>query len=136
MLIFFNDPLPCEDAPQRAARLASRCATRCGLVPKWQRRGHRLGFGVGMAQGYATLGRIGFEDRFDYTAIGAVINLAARLCAEAADGQVLASGRLASMVEDLVADRGSRRARAQGHGPPGRGRQPGGIEDVEAQAAQ
>jgi class 3 adenylate cyclase len=55
-----------------------------------------------MAQGYATLGRIGFEDRFDYTAIGAVINLAARLCAEAADGQVLVSGRLASMVEDFV----------------------------------
>jgi len=55
-----------------------------------------------MAQGYATLGRIGFEDRFDYTAIGAVINLAARLCGEAADGQVLVSGRLAAMIEDLV----------------------------------
>jgi adenylate cyclase len=103
MLIFFNDPLPCEDAPQRAARLALEMRDAvAGLVPKWARRGHRLGFGVGMAQGYATLGRIGFEDRFDYTAIGAVINLAARLCGEASDGQVLASGRLAAMIEDLV----------------------------------
>src|SRR6185369_10658930 len=104
MLIFFNDPLPCEDAPQRAARLALEMRDAvAGLVPKWQRRGHRLGFGVGMAQGYATLGRIGFEDRFDYTAIGAVINLAARLCAEAEDGQVLVSGRLAAAAE-AVAD--------------------------------
>jgi class 3 adenylate cyclase len=55
-----------------------------------------------MAQGYATLGRIGFEDRFDYTAIGAVINLAARLCADAADGQVLATGRLAASIEQLA----------------------------------
>jgi adenylate cyclase len=103
MLIFFNDPLPCEDAPQRAARLGLEMRDAVAqLVPKWARRGHRLGFGVGMAQGFATLGRIGFEDRFDYTAIGAVINLASRLCAEAADGQVLASGRLAAMVEDLV----------------------------------
>jgi adenylate cyclase len=103
MLIFFNDPLPCEDAPQRAARLALEMRDAVAdLVPKWARHGHRLGFGVGMAQGYATLGRIGFEDRFDYTAIGAVINLAARLCGEAADGQVLVSGRLAAMIEDLV----------------------------------
>ena len=103
MLIFFNDPLPCEDAPQRAARLALEMRDAvAALVPKWARRGYRLGFGVGMAQGYATLGRIGFEDRFDYTAIGAVINLASRLCAEATDGQVLTSGRLAAMIEDLV----------------------------------
>jgi adenylate cyclase len=103
MLVFFNDPLPCEDGPQRAARLALEMRDAvAALVPKWARRGHRLGFGVGMAQGYATLGRIGFEDRFDYTAIGAVINLAARLCSEAADGQVLVSGRLAAMIEDLV----------------------------------
>jgi class 3 adenylate cyclase len=103
MLVFFNDPLPCEDAPQRAAQLALEMRDAvAALIPKWARRGYRLGFGVGMAQGYATLGRIGFEDRFDYTAIGAVINLAARLCGEAADGQVLVSGRLASMVEDFV----------------------------------
>ena len=103
MLVFFNDPLPCPDAPERAARLAleMRDAVR-DLGVGWARRGQRLGFGIGMAQGYATLGRIGFEDRFDYTAIGAVINLAARLCAEAADGQVLVSGRLAAAAEAVA----------------------------------
>jgi class 3 adenylate cyclase len=103
MMVFFNDPLPCDDAPQRAARLALEMRDAvAALRPQWARRGHRLGFGVGMAQGYATLGRIGFEDRFDYTAIGAVINLAARLCAEAEDGQVLVSGRLAAAAEAVA----------------------------------
>jgi class 3 adenylate cyclase len=83
------------------------------LGETWRKRGHRLGFGIGMAQGYATLGRIGFEDRFDYTAIGAVINLASRLCAEAADGQILTSGRLAAAVEAMaeVEDLGERQLR-------------------------
>lgn len=103
MLVFFNDPLPCPDAPERAARLAIEMRDAvAALGPVWSKRGHRLGFGIGMSQGYATLGRIGFEDRFDYTAIGAVINLAARLCSEAADGQVLVSGRLAAAVEDMA----------------------------------
>jgi len=94
MMVFFNDPLPCPDAPERAARLAIEMRDAvAALVPTWRRRGHALGVGIGMAQGYATLGRIGFEDRFDYTAIGAVINLAARLCADAGDGQILVSGR-------------------------------------------
>src|SRR3954471_21737686 len=100
MMVFFNDPLPCEDAPQRATRLALEMRDAVSaLRPQWARRGHRLGFGIGMAQGYATLGRIGFDDRFDYTAIGAVINLASRLCSEATDGQVLVRGRLAAAVE-------------------------------------
>ena len=114
MLVFFNDPLPCLDAPQRAARLAIGMREAVSaLVPGWKRRGHQLGIGLGMAQGYATLGRIGFEDRFDYTAIGAVINLAARLCADAADGQILVSGRLAAAVEDIaeVEDMGERTIR-------------------------
>jgi len=103
MMVFFNDPLPCEDAPERAARLALEMRDAvAALMPGWSRRGHRLGLGIGMAQGYATLGRIGFEDRFDYTAIGAVINLAARLCSEAADGQVLVSGRLAAEIEHIA----------------------------------
>ncbi len=103
MMVFFNDPLPCPDAPERAARLAIEMRDAVAtLVPTWSKRGHRLGFGIGMSQGYATLGRIGFEDRFDYTAIGAVINLAARLCNEATDGQVLVSGRLAAAVEDMA----------------------------------
>jgi len=114
MLVFFNDPLPCADAPERAARLALEMRQAvAALAPVWARRGHRLGFGIGMAQGYATLGRIGFEDRFDYTAIGAVINLASRLCAEAADGQILTSGRLAAAVEAMaeVEDLGERQLR-------------------------
>ena len=103
MLIFFNDPLPCPDAPERAAKLAieMRDAVR-QLKPQWAKRGHKLGFGIGMAQGYATLGRIGFEDRSDYTAIGAVINLAARLCGEAKDDEILASGRLATAAETVA----------------------------------
>ena len=118
MMVFFNDPLPCEDAPQRATRLALEMREAIvGLQLRWARRGHRLGFGVGMAQGYATLGRIGFEDRFDYTAIGAVINLAARLCSEAADGQILVSGRLAAAVEELaeVEDLGERQLKGMTH---------------------
>ena len=114
MLVFFNDPLPCEDAPDRAARLAIEMRDAvASLVPRWQRRDHRLGLGIDMAQGYATLGRIGFEDRFDYTAIGAVINLAARLCAEASDGEVLVSGRLAAAIEGIseVEDLGERQLR-------------------------
>ena len=103
MMVFFNDPLPCPDAPERAARLAIEMRDAvAALAPSWKRRGHVLGVGIGMAQGYATLGRIGFEDRFDYTAIGAVINLAARLCADAGDGQILTSGRLAASVGDMV----------------------------------
>ena len=103
MLVFFNDPLPCPDAPERAAKLAIEMREAVAMLGQsWSKRGHRLGFGIGMSQGYATLGRIGFEDRFDYTAIGAVINLAARLCAEAADGQVLVSGRLAAAVGSVA----------------------------------
>ena len=103
MLVFFNDPVPCPDPAARAARLAIEMRDAvAGLVPTWARRGHSLGFGIGMAQGYATLGRIGFEDRFDYTAIGAVVNLASRLCNEASDGQILTSGRLAASVEDIA----------------------------------
>ena len=114
MLVFFNDPLPCPDPPQRAARLALEMRDAVArLVPVWTQARPRLGFGIGMAQGYATLGRIGFEDRFDYTAIGSVVNLASRLCSEAADGQVLASGRLAAIVEDIaeIEDLGERTLR-------------------------
>ncbi|MBL6651141.1 MAG: response regulator [Reyranella sp.] len=103
MMVFFNDPLPCPDAPERATRLAIAMRDAVAdLGIAWRKRGHRLGFGIGMAQGYATLGRIGFEDRFDYTAIGSVINLAARLCSEAADGEVLVSGRLAAAAETVA----------------------------------
>jgi adenylate cyclase len=103
MMVLFNDPLPCPDAPRRAARMAIEMRDAAAdLAPAWKRKGHLLGFGVGLAQGYATMGTIGFEDRFEYTAIGAVINLAARLCADAKDGQILTNSRLAAAIGDTV----------------------------------
>jgi class 3 adenylate cyclase len=75
------------------------------LADGWQRRGHELAFGVGIAQGYATLGRIGFSGRFDYASIGSVTNLAARLCAEATPWQILITQRVNAAAEDLVVSR-------------------------------
>ncbi|HEX3327782.1 MAG TPA: GAF domain-containing protein, partial [Actinomycetota bacterium] len=103
IMVFFNDPVPQPDHAARAVRMA--CAMRAqamDLARGWRRAGYELDFGVGIAVGYATLGRIGFEDRYDYTAIGTVANLAARLCDEAAGGQILLNGRLHGMVEELV----------------------------------
>ena len=103
LMVFFNDPLPCEDAPLRAVRMAVAMRNRVeGLAQGWKRRGHDLALGVGVAQGYATLGRIGFEGRSDYTAIGTCTNLAARLCAEARPWQILLSPRVHAAVEEFV----------------------------------
>jgi len=103
LMVFFNDPLPCADAAERAVHMAlAMRETAAVLVAGWRRRGFDLGFGVGIAQGYATLGRIGYDERMDYTAIGTVTNLAARLCAEALDGQILVSKRIATAVEAVV----------------------------------
>ena len=78
----------------------SRCATRRRqLALQWRKHGHELGFGVGIAHGYATLGRIGFEGRFDYGAVGTVVNLAARLCADAKDGQILIDPKVQAAIE-------------------------------------
>jgi adenylate cyclase len=103
LMVYFNDPLPCPDPAERAVRMAVAMREAVGgLMGGWRRRGFAIGFGVGVAQGYATLGRIGFEERVDYTAIGTVTNLAARLCAEAQDGQILLSKRVAAAVEGIV----------------------------------
>jgi class 3 adenylate cyclase len=103
LMVIFNDPLPQPDHAERAVRMACAMRDRAAeLARGWRRQGHDLGLGIGIAVGYATLGRIGFEGRSDYTAIGTVTNLAARLCAEAADGQVVVHGRVHSMVEELV----------------------------------
>ena len=105
VMVFFNDPFPCDDPPSRAIRMAIEIRDRVGaLAEQWRRRAIDLGIGIGVAQGYATLGRIGFEGRSDYAAIGSVTNLAARLCAAAAAGQVLVAQRAFSAVEhDIVA---------------------------------
>src|SRR5206468_2046473 len=103
LMVFFNDPVRCEDGPLRALRMCVAMRTRVrGLAETWSRRGHDLALGIGVAQGYATLGTIGFEGRLDYAAIGTVTNLAARLCGEARGGQILVSRRLYTSVEDLV----------------------------------
>jgi len=103
MMVFFNDPLPCQDPAARAVRMSAAMRERTGELSRmWRKRGHELGFGVGIALGYATLGKIGFEGRFDYGAIGPVTNLASRLCDEARSGQILISQRVYAMVEDLV----------------------------------
>jgi class 3 adenylate cyclase len=100
MMVFFNDPLPVERHELQAVRMA--CAMRDRfeeMARAWQKRGYELGFGVGIATGYATLGRIGFEGRYDYGAIGNVVILAQRLSAEAKAGQILLSQRVHAAVE-------------------------------------
>jgi adenylate cyclase len=103
LMVFFNDPLPCPDPSDRAVRMAVSMRSRTErLAEDWSRRGQNLALAVGIAQGYATLGRIGFEGRFDYAAIGSVTNLAARLCAEAAPWQILVTQRVHAASETIV----------------------------------
>src|SRR6202795_1537671 len=103
LLVFFNDPVPQPDHAERAVRMAVAMRERVAeLVATWRRRGYDLDLGIGIAQGYATIGAIGFEGRWDYGAIGIVTNLAARLCGEAKPGQILGSRRLLATVESLV----------------------------------
>jgi adenylate cyclase len=103
MMIFFNDPLPVSNPAERAIRMALAMRERVkDLRLKWRKLGYDLDFGVGIAQGYATIGAIGFEGRWEYGAIGSVPNLAARLCGEAKPGQILVPQRLLGAVDDLL----------------------------------
>ena len=103
LMVFFNDPMTCEDAAERAVTMAVAMRDRVTeLAAGWQGRGHDLALGIGIAQGFATLGRIGFEGRFDYAAIGSVTNLAARLCGEALAWQILVAQRVYSATEGLA----------------------------------
>ena len=103
MMIFFNDPVPVPDPAERAIKMAFAMRDRVhDLAKGWEKRGYDLALGVGIAQGYATIGAIGFEGRWDYGAIGTVTNLAARLCGEAKGGQVLVTSRVAAALEDLI----------------------------------
>jgi GAF domain-containing protein len=95
IMVFFNDPVPIPNPAERAVNMAAAMREAASaLIAEWRERGRDLGFGVGIAQGYATLGQIGFSERSGYTAIGTVCNVAARLCAEAKDGQILLSQRI------------------------------------------
>ena len=103
MMIFFNDPVPIANPAEQAIRMTLAMRERVReLTVKWRKLGYELDFGVGIAQGYATIGAIGFEGRWEYGAIGTVPNLAARLCGEAKPGEILVTQRLLAKVEDLA----------------------------------
>ena len=103
MMVFFNDPVPVPQPAEQAVRLAVAAQSRARvLIDKWRKLGFELDLGVGISQGYATIGAIGFEGRYDYGAVGTVTNLSHRLCSEAKPGQILVSRRVLSAVEHLV----------------------------------
>ena len=103
MMIFFNDPVSVPNPGERAVRMALAMRDRVeNLTVRWRKLGYELACGMGLAQGYATIGAIGFEGRWDYGAIGTVTNLAARLCGEAKPGQILVARRFLGTVEDVV----------------------------------
>jgi class 3 adenylate cyclase len=102
-MVVFNDPVPVQNPPLQAVLMALEMRDALGaLTDKRRRLGHDIGFGIGIEHGFATLGTIGFEGRFDYAAIGTVCNVASRLCDEAKPGQILISPRVLMAVEDAV----------------------------------
>ena len=103
LMVLFNDPLPCPEPTSQAVRMAMEMCDCVGKLSEgWRKQGHELGFGVGIAEGYATLGRVGFQDRFEYSAIGSVTNLASRLCGEASDGEILLSQRAFAAIDGSI----------------------------------
>jgi adenylate cyclase len=103
LLVLFNDPILCPDHTERAVRMSLDMRDRMNeLENAWSRKGHDLGFGIGIARGFATLGPVGFAERFDYAAIGTTPNLACRLCSEAKGGQILVSRQVFTVVRDRV----------------------------------
>ena len=103
VMVVFNDPVPVENPALQAVLMALEVRNAIGaLTETWRRLGHEIGFGIGIAHGFATLGTIGFEGRFDYAAIGTVSNVASRLCDEAKPGQILISPRVLMKVENAV----------------------------------
>jgi class 3 adenylate cyclase/CheY-like chemotaxis protein len=114
LMVFFNDPVRCEDGPLRAIRMSVAMRARVeSLAETWARQGHDLALGIGIAQGYATLGTIGFDGRLDYAAIGTVTNLASRLCSDAGPWEILATERVhaAAGPEVVAEDVGTRSLR-------------------------
>lgn len=103
IMVIFNDPLPCANHTERAVRMALEMRDAAAeLSQRWRGRGHELGFGVGIATGYATLGQIGFDQRLEYAAIGGVTNLASRLCDAAGSGQIMITQRVLAEIEPWV----------------------------------
>jgi class 3 adenylate cyclase len=103
VMVVFNDPIPVDNPALQAVRMSIDMRAAIGeLIEKWRKLGHDIGFGIGIAHGFATLGTIGFEGRFDYAAIGTVSNVASRLCDEAKPGQILISPRVLMAVENDI----------------------------------
>src|SRR5262249_34596257 len=103
MMVFFNDPVPVPNPAERAVRMALAMRARVGgLTTRWRKQGYELDFGVGIAQGYATIGAIGFEGRWEYGAVGTVANLASRLCSDAKPGQILVTRKVLPSVDELI----------------------------------
>jgi adenylate cyclase len=103
LMVWFNDPIPCDDPAARAVRMAVEMReAMSALTATWHKRGHELDFSIGVALGYATIGRIGFEGRYDYGAVGSVLNLASRLCDAAEPGQIVIGPRVLAEVEEVV----------------------------------
>jgi adenylate cyclase len=119
LMVWFNDPIPCDEPSVRAVRMALEMrAAMDGLTAGWRKRGHELDFSLGVALGYATIGRIGFEGRYDYGAVGSVLNLASRLCDAAPPGQIVVSQRVLAEVEEIVEAESLGRLELKGFGKP------------------
>ena len=131
IMIFFNDPIelakPAENAISMALAMQQQFAP---LRAAWKKRGFDLDLGIGIAQGYATLGAVGFEGRWEYACIGSVANLASRLCSEAKGGQILINQKTLSRIEDAVRGRAAGRSHAEGHRAAGADVQHHGLEGV------
>jgi len=133
LMVIFNDPIDCPDAPERAVRMALAMRGRVAeLAEGWGRKGYELDFGVGIAQGHATLGRIGFAGRADYTAVGSVTNLAARLCAEAQGRQILISQRVHAAIQDVVVADSVGELALRGFSRPARAYNVVGLDEARA----
>jgi DNA-binding response OmpR family regulator len=119
LMVWFNDPIPCPDPAVQAVSMAVAMRTEMtDRTAGWRRRGHELDFSVGVALGYATLGRIGFDGRYDYGAVGSVMNLASRLCDAAGSGKILVSERVFAETEHVVEAEPSGEVTLKGFGKP------------------
>jgi adenylate cyclase len=119
LMVWFNDPLACDEPAACAVRMAVEMRdAMTALTSAWRKRGHELDFSIGVALGYATIGRIGFEGRYDYGAVGSVLNLASRLCDAAEPGQIVVSRRVLAEVEETVEAEPLGRLELRGFGKP------------------
>jgi len=119
LMAYLNDPVPCDEPARRIVEMGLAIAAAVDeLMPVWQRRGYDLSYGIGMALGHATLGLVGYDGRNDYTALGTVVNLAARLCSDARPGELLVEHRVFLQTEDFVRYVGREPVTLKGFGEP------------------